>query len=54
MDHIVRGVLDFRKNVYPQHKELCGALADSQNPDVLFFTCSDSRIDPNMVTGSNP
>ena len=54
MDHIVRGVLDFRKNVYPEHKELFGALADSQNPDVLFFTCSDSRIDPNMVTGSNP
>jgi len=54
MDHIVRGVLDFRKNVYPEHKDLFGALADSQNPDVLFFTCSDSRIDPNMVTGSNP
>ena len=54
MDHIVRGVLDFRKNVYPEHKDLFGALADSQNPDVLFFTCSDSRIDPNMVTGSHP
>jgi carbonic anhydrase len=54
MDHIVRGVLNFRKNVYPEHKDLLGALADSQNPDVLFFTCSDSRIDPNMVTGSNP
>lgn len=54
MDHIVRGVIDFRKNVYPEHKDLFGALADSQNPDVLFFTCSDSRIDPNMVTGSNP
>ena len=54
MDHVVRGVLDFRKNVYPEHKELFGALADSQNPDVLFFTCSDSRIDPNMMTGSNP
>ncbi len=54
MDHIVRGVIDFRKNVYPAHKDLFGALADSQNPDVLFFTCSDSRIDPNMVTGSNP
>ncbi|ERP90608.1 hypothetical protein Q666_12825 [Marinobacter sp. ES-1] len=54
MDHIVRGVLNFRKNVYPEHKDLFGALADSQNPDVLFFTCSDSRIDPNMVTGSNP
>lgn len=54
MDHIVRGVLDFRKNVYPEHKDLFGALADHQNPEVLFFTCSDSRIDPNMVTGSHP
>ncbi|MBR9872272.1 MAG: carbonic anhydrase [Gammaproteobacteria bacterium] len=54
MDHIVRGVLNFRKNVYPEHKDLFGALADSQNPDVLFITCSDSRIDPNMVTGSHP
>ncbi|MBJ6137258.1 carbonic anhydrase [Marinobacter litoralis] len=54
MDHIVRGVLNFRKNVYPEHKDLFGALADSQNPDVLFVTCSDSRIDPNMVTGSHP
>ncbi|NWN91305.1 carbonic anhydrase [Marinobacter adhaerens] len=54
MDHIVRGVLNFRKNVYPEHKDLFGALADKQNPDVLFVTCSDSRIDPNMVTGSHP
>lgn len=54
MEHIVRGVLDFRKNVYPERKDLFRSLADSQNPDVLFFTCSDSRIDPNMLTGSNP
>lgn len=54
MEHIVRGVLDFRKNVYPERKDLFRSLADSQNPDVLFFTCSDSRVDPNLVTGSNP
>ncbi|MGM0569700.1 carbonic anhydrase [Marinobacter sp.] len=54
MDHIVSGVLDFRKNVYPLRKDLFRSLAENQNPDVLFFTCSDSRIDPNMVTGSNP
>lgn len=54
MDHIVRGVLNFHKNVYPEHKDLFGALATSQNPDVLFVTCSDSRIDPNMLTGSHP
>ncbi|WP_100638643.1 carbonic anhydrase [Marinobacter salexigens] len=54
MDHIVRGVLNFHENVYPEHKDLFGALANSQNPDVLFVTCSDSRIDPNMLTGSHP
>lgn len=54
MDHIVKGVLDFRKHVYPRHKDLFGELASGQSPEVLFFTCSDSRIDPNMMTGTNP
>jgi len=54
MDHIVRGVLEFRKKAYPERQDLFQSLAESQNPDVLFFTCSDSRIDPNLLTGSNP
>jgi len=54
VDKIVQGVINFRKNVYPEHKDLFGSLAESQNPDVLFITCSDSRIDPNLVTGTNP
>ncbi|WP_430460355.1 carbonic anhydrase [Thalassolituus sp. LLYu03] len=54
MDKIVQGVINFRKNVYPEHKDLFGALATGQNPDILFITCSDSRIDPNLLTGSNP
>ncbi|QSP94757.1 carbonic anhydrase [Marinobacter salinisoli] len=54
MEPIIRGVLDFRQNVYPERKDLFGALAGGQNPDVLFITCSDSRIDPNLVTGTSP
>jgi len=54
MDHIVQGVLKFRSDIYPSRKDLFRSLADSQNPDVLFVTCSDSRIDPNLVTGSHP
>nr|WP_220495766.1 carbonic anhydrase [Oceanospirillum sediminis] len=46
--------MNFRQNVYPQHKDLFGTLATGQNPDVLFVTCSDSRIDPNLLTGSDP
>jgi carbonic anhydrase len=54
MEQIIRGVLDFKKNIYPERKDLFGSLATGQNPDVLFVTCSDSRIDPNLLTGSHP
>jgi len=54
MDKIVKGVIDFRNHVYPEHKDLFGTLANGQSPETLFITCSDSRIDPNLMTGSVP
>lgn len=54
MKKLVEGVLNFRKNIYPVNKDLFGSLATGQNPDILFITCSDSRIDPNMLTGTHP
>ena len=55
MEKIIRGVLNFKRNVYPQRKDLFEHLVnDGQSPETLFITCSDSRIDPNMVTGSEP
>ena len=54
MDNVIKGVLHFRQNIYPERKDLFGTLAGGQDPDILFITCSDSRIDPNLLTGSDP
>mgnify|MGYP003631685013 FL=1 len=54
MDHVISGVAKFQKDVFPKNKEVFQKLATSQNPEVLFITCADSRIDPNMVTQTGP
>ena len=54
MKHIIKGVLDFQKYAFPERQALFNSLADTQNPEVLFITCSDSRIDPNLVTQTHP
>lgn len=54
MDHVISGVAKFQNEVYPDKKATFQKLANGQNPEVLFITCSDSRIDPNLVTQTDP
>ena len=54
MDHVISGVEKFQKEVYPDKKATFQKLANGQNPEVLFITCADSRIDPNLVTQTGP
>jgi carbonic anhydrase len=44
----------FQNVVYGQNQELFQELAQGQSPHTLMITCSDSRIDPNMVTQTAP
>jgi carbonic anhydrase len=40
--------------VFSIQEPLFQRLADGQNPQALFITCSDSRIDPNLLTQTEP
>ncbi len=54
MPKITRGIVRFKTEVYPQRKELFDQLAQGQHPEALFITCSDSRIDPNLLVQTEP
>lgn len=54
MSGIVQGVNTFHDNYFSSHRELFEKLSQGQAPEVLFITCSDSRIDPNLLTQTQP
>lgn len=54
MIELLRGVQTFNREVYPDHQPLFESLASSQAPATLFITCSDSRIDPSLITQTKP
>lgn len=52
MQKLLRGIHRFRETTFLEQRELFERLESGQAPDTLFITCSDSRIDPNLLTGS--
>jgi len=54
MQKLVQGLHHFRSNIFRSQQELFERLADGQNPEALFITCSDSRINPNLITQTDP
>lgn len=54
MDKLIKGIIEFRRNVQEEYREAFGKLAIGQSPDTLFIACSDSRVVPNTFASTNP
>lgn len=54
MDYLLEGLIKFRTQDYEEHKHIFCRLKSHQSPHTLFITCSDSRVDPQLITKSLP
>ena len=54
VEKLFDGVREFQDNVFPERREQFHELAKMQNPRILFITCADSRVVPEMITQTEP
>lgn len=54
MKRMMRGVVDFQIRELQKYQRLFSDLAEVQHPHTLFITCSDSRVVPHLITGTQP
>ena len=54
MEPLLTGYKRFQAEVFPQKRQQFHLLAESQAPEYLFITCSDSRIVPDLILGTGP
>lgn len=54
MQTLIEGFKKFQTEVFRSKKGLFDRLAHQQHPRALFITCSDSRIDPCLLTQTEP
>jgi len=55
IQRFLKGMSRFKERFYENDSELMRQLAElGQHPEVLLISCSDSRVDPALLTGANP
>ncbi|GAA0272711.1 carbonic anhydrase CynT [Streptomyces polychromogenes] len=51
---LTEGVARFQRDVFPAKAELFAHLATHHTPHTLFISCSDARVVPELITGTEP
>lgn len=54
MQKLVEGIHQFQSGIFGSKRGLFERLVEGQHPLALFITCSDSRINPYMLTQCDP
>lgn len=54
MQKLLQGLQHYQTKVFGSQRELFERLSKGQTPEALFITCSDSRINPNLLTQTEP
>jgi carbonic anhydrase len=54
LKNLIDGIHRFQSGVFGPQRDLFQRLVEGQDPDALFITCSDSRIEPNLITQTKP
>lgn len=54
MTRIIQGVMQFQRRIFGKKRELFEELGKGQQPLALFITCSDSRINPDLLAQTEP
>lgn len=54
MEKLFPGLHKFQSEIVPSRKRFFAQLAKGQDPDAIFITCSDSRVDPALITQTQP
>ncbi len=54
IDRLVAGYKRFHQKYFVEDGDVYRKLADGQSPSVAMIACSDSRVDPSILTGAEP
>jgi carbonic anhydrase len=54
VEKLISGIHKFQSDVFAPNLDFFRKLADGQNPQALFITCSDSRVVPDLICQTDP